>query len=157
MTALHHFAKRCQWPSPHEILEQVGKGQTSVVDKATELTNLAVAGVRKFGRDAAKARESLPTLAWYAIQEWGGWTAWADLTDERMDIARSRVRNIIERHLKTGQTAPPAIESGVVDTNTLDKEKKQTEAIKRNELHDDPEKRKELANLADTLAKNFGF
>lgn len=157
LKALHHFARRCQWPSPHQILEQAGQGQASSADKATELVNLAVQGIRRYGKDATKARENLPAFAWTAVQEWGGWTAWADLDDQRLDRARGQVRVIIERYLKTGQRASPMIESGVSDTNTLDEEKKRREAIKRDELHSDPEKRKELANLAQNLAASFGF
>jgi hypothetical protein len=140
-----------------EILEQAGKGQASNADKATELTNMAVQGIRLYGKDAAKARENLPAFSWAAVQEWGGWSAWSDLSDERMDRARGQVRVIIERYLKTPQTKPLLNESTPSGTNTLTEEEKRTERLKRDEMASDPERRKELIDLADRLAKEFGL
>jgi len=116
-----------------------------------------VQGIRLFGKNSAKAREGLPAYSWAAVQEWGGWSSWADLDDQRLDRARSQVRVIIERYLKTSQRDSLMIESGPVGTNTLNEEEKRAERLKRDEMTLDPEKRKELANLAQELAKDFGF
>lgn len=157
MQALHHFARRCHWPSPHEILEIAGQGEANSADKASELVNKAVQGIRLYGKDSIKARESLPVLAWTAVQEWGGWTTWADLDDQRLDRARGQVRLIIERYLKTGQRDSQLIESTHQATMTRTEEEKRTEALNRDELHNDPEKRQELAELASRLAKEHGW
>lgn len=126
-------------------------------DLATKLTNEAINGIRSYGLNSLKARDNLPAVTWNSLAEWGGWHSWAALTDERMDRARYQLKSIIERHLKTAQTGSQAIESGVDKAITLTEEQKRAEALKRDELHSDPEKRKELANLAQDLAKDFGF
>lgn len=132
-------------------------GESSDADRATQLVNEAVQGIRRFGKNAVAAREGLPVLAWTAVQEWGGWALWADLDDQRLDRARSGVRAIIQRYLKTGQTASQLIEDGAQATMTRTEEQKRTEALKRDEIHNDPEKRKELAELASQLAQKHGW
>lgn len=119
--------------------------------------NKAVQGIRLYGKDSIKARESLPVLAWTAVQEWGGWTPWADLDDQRLDRARGQVRLIIERYLKTGQIDSQLIESTTQATMTRTEEEKRTEALNRDEIHNDPEKRQQLAELASRLAKEHGW
>jgi riboflavin biosynthesis pyrimidine reductase len=74
-----------------------------------------------------------------------------------MDRARGQVRVIIERYLKTPQTKPLLNESTPSGTNTLTEEEKRTERLKRDEMASDPERRKELIDLADRLAKEFGL
>lgn len=157
MQALHHFARRCRWPSPMEILDVAGQGETSGADKATELVNKAIQGIRLYGKNALKAKENLPVYAWTAVQEWGGWTAWSDLDDQRLDRARGAVRLIIERYLKTAQTATQLIENDSQAMMTRTDEEKRTEALKRDETHNDPQKRQEIANLASELAKKHGW
>jgi hypothetical protein len=156
LTALHYFARRCQWPSPHEILEQAGK-EVGETDQATKLTNQALNAVRLFGTNSLAARDNLPAITWSALQEWGGWPAWAGLTDDRVDRARYQLKVIIERHLKTGQRGLQLNESTPEGTNTLTSEQKRVERLKRDELANDPDKRKELRDLADRLAKEFGL
>lgn len=149
------YAEDNRLPSVKEIREGCGQGRLTNQDKALELLNCAVQGIGQYGLNAKLAKEKLPAMAYLAVLEWGGWYAWASLTDERLDHAKRPLRAIIERMLRTGEVE--AMAPSLVDGATMDELIKAEEAKKRNAMYSNPETVEQIKKTADELALKFGF